>query len=66
MTLVLEQVIEQLAKQNWLTRLINLAIVNLAGVPSIVFGLFGIRVFVLTFPFGLSLLAAIPTLTVRH
>src|SRR4030043_1050036 len=50
------------ARDNWLTRLINLAIVNLAGVPSIVFGLFGLSVFVLTFPFGLSLLAARLTL----
>ena len=50
------------AKDNWLTRLINLAIVNLAGVPSIVFGLFGLSVFVLAFHFGLSLLAASLTL----
>jgi phosphate transport system permease protein len=50
------------ARQNWLTRLINLTIVNLAGVPSIVFGLFGLSVFVLAFHFGLSLLAASLTL----
>jgi phosphate transport system permease protein len=50
------------AKDTWLTRLINLAIVNLAGVPSIVFGLFGLSVFVLAFHFGLSLLAASLTL----
>jgi phosphate transport system permease protein len=50
------------ARDNWLTRLINLAIVNLAGVPSIVFGLFGLSVFVLAFNFGLSLLAASLTL----
>jgi phosphate transport system permease protein len=50
------------ARENWLTRLINLAIVNLAGVPSIVFGLFGLSVFVLAFHFGLSLLAASLTL----
>ncbi len=50
------------ARDNWLTRLINLAIVNLAGVPSIVFGLFGLSVFVLAFKFGLSLLAASLTL----
>jgi phosphate transport system permease protein len=50
------------AKDNWLTRLINLAIVNLAGVPSIVFGLFGLSVFVMAFHFGLSLLAASLTL----
>jgi phosphate transport system permease protein len=50
------------AKDNWLTRLINMAIVNLAGVPSIVFGLFGLGVFVLAFHLGLSLLAASLTL----
>jgi phosphate transport system permease protein len=50
------------ARDNWLTRLINLAIVNLAGVPSIVFGLFGLSLFVLAFNFGLSLLAASLTL----
>jgi phosphate transport system permease protein len=50
------------ARDNWLTRLINLAIVNLAGVPSIVFGLFGLSVFVLAFHSGLSLLAASLTL----
>ncbi len=50
------------ARDNWLTRIINLAIVNLAGVPSIVFGLFGLSVFVLAFHFGLSLLAASLTL----
>ena len=50
------------ARDNWLTRLINLAIVNLAGVPSIVFGMFGLSLFVLAFHFGLSLLAASLTL----
>ena len=39
-----------------------MAIVNLAGVPSIVFGLFGLGVFVLAFHMGLSLLAASLTL----
>lgn len=50
------------ARDNWLTRLINMAILNLAGVPSIVYGLFGLGVFVLAFGFGLSLLAASLTL----
>lgn len=50
------------ARDNWLTRLINLAIVNLAGVPSIVYGLFGLGVFVLAFHFGMSLLSASLTL----
>jgi len=50
------------AKANWFTRSINLAIVNLAGVPSIVYGLFGLGVFVLVFHFGMSLLSASLTL----
>jgi len=50
------------AKENWLTRSINLAIINLAGVPSIVYGLFGLGVFVLLFHFGMSLLSASLTL----
>jgi phosphate transport system permease protein len=50
------------AKENWLTKSINLAIVNLAGVPSIVYGLFGLGIFVLLFHFGMSLLSASLTL----
>ena len=50
------------APNNWLTRIINMAIVNLAGVPSIVYGLFGLGIFVLVFNFGMSMLAAILTL----
>jgi len=50
------------ARDNWFTRAINLAIVNLAGVPSIVYGLFGLGVFVLLFHFGMSLLSASLTL----
>jgi phosphate transport system permease protein len=45
-------------------RLIQLAIRNLAGVPSVVFGLFGLAVFVHLLNFGMSLLAAICTLAV--
>jgi len=50
------------ARDNWLTRLINMAIMNLAGVPSIVYGLFGLGVFVLALHLGMSLLAASLTL----
>lgn len=50
------------ARDNWLTRLINMAILNLAGVPSIVYGLFGLSLFVLAMNFGMSLLAASLTL----
>lgn len=50
------------ARDNWLTRLINMAILNLAGVPSIVYGLFGLGIFVLALNFGMSLLSASLTL----
>jgi len=50
------------ARENWLTRLINVAILNLAGVPSIVYGLFGLGLFVMALHFGMSLLAASLTL----
>jgi phosphate transport system permease protein len=50
------------AGDNWLTKLINMAIVNLAGVPSIIYGLFGLGIFVMAFHFGMSLLSASFTL----
>lgn len=53
------------ARDNWVTRLINLAIINLAGVPSIVFGLFGLAVFVMALNFGMSILAASLTLAAQ-
>lgn len=50
------------AQEGRVVRLINLAIVNLAGVPSVVFGLFGLALFVLFLGLGSSLLAAAMTL----
>jgi phosphate transport system permease protein len=50
------------APENWLTRTIHLAIVNLAGIPSIVYGLFGLGAFVLFFDMGTSILAGSLTL----
>lgn len=50
------------AKDSRLTRAIRVGIVTLAGVPSIVFGLFGLGVFVLLFGFGTSLAAGCLTL----
>jgi phosphate transport system permease protein len=38
--------LNEYAKDNWFTRVVNLAVVNLAGVPSIVHGLFGVGAFV--------------------
>ncbi len=56
--------LSEYAPDNWLTRAINLAIINLAGVPSIVHALFGVGAFVLFFRFGTSILAASLTLAV--
>ena len=50
------------AKENRLTRTIRMAIVNLAGIPSIVYGLFGLGAFVLAAQFGTSILAGSLTL----
>jgi phosphate transport system permease protein len=56
--------LSEYARDNWLTRLVNLAIVNLAGVPSIVHALFGVGAFVYFMGFGESILAAGCTLAV--
>lgn len=50
--------LEEYAKKNWFTRFIQINISNLAGVPSIVFGLLGLTVFVLALALGTSVLAA--------
>ncbi|MBK8433826.1 MAG: phosphate ABC transporter permease PstA [Chloroflexi bacterium] len=50
------------AGDNRLTRMVRLAIVNLAGIPSIVYGLFGLGAFVLFLNMGTSLLAGSLTL----
>ena len=52
------------ARENWLTRIIRLAIVNLSGVPSVVYGLFGLGLFVIFCHFGTSLLAGSLTLAI--
>jgi len=54
--------LSEYAKANLLTRLIKLAIVNLAGVPSVVYGLFGLALFVVFFKFGVSILSGSLTL----
>jgi len=56
--------LSEYAPDNHVTRAINLAIINLAGVPSIVHALFGVGAFVLFFGFGTSILAASLTLAV--
>ncbi|MCP5406327.1 MAG: phosphate ABC transporter permease PstA [Chromatiaceae bacterium] len=56
--------LSEYAKENWFTRTINLAIINLAGVPSIVHALFGVGAFVIFFGFGTSILSASLTLAI--
>lgn len=56
--------LSEYAPDNRLTRAINLAIINLAGVPSIVHALFGLGAFVIFFRIGASILAASLTLAV--
>jgi phosphate transport system permease protein len=56
--------LSEYAPNNWFTRVINLAIINLAGVPSIVHALFGVGAFVIFFGFGTSILAASLTLAI--
>jgi phosphate transport system permease protein len=56
--------LNEYARDNWFTRIVNLAVMNLAGVPSIVHALFGVGAFVLFARMGRSLLAASCTLAV--
>jgi len=56
--------LNEFARDTWLTRIINLAVVNLAGVPSIVHALFGMGAFVLFAGLGKSILAASLTLAI--
>ena len=56
--------LNEYATDNWFTRLVNLAVINLAGVPSIVHALFGLGAFVLAAGLGQSVIAASLTLAV--
>jgi phosphate transport system permease protein len=56
--------LNEYAKDNWFNRIINLAVINLAGVPSIVHALFGLGAFVLFAGMGRSVLAASLTLAI--
>ncbi len=56
--------LNEYARENWITRVVNLAVVNLAGVPSIVHALFGLGAFVLFAHLGKSILAASLTLAI--
>lgn len=48
--------LEEYASDSWMNRLIEINISNLAGVPSIIYGLLGLGVFVYIFGFGRSIL----------
>jgi phosphate transport system permease protein len=54
--------LSEYSKDNLLTRIIRLAIINLAGVPSVVYGLFGLALFVVFLKFGASILSGSLTL----
>ncbi len=56
--------LNEYAKDNWFNRVVNLAVINLAGVPSIVHALFGLGAFVYAARFGYSILAASLTLAI--
>ncbi|MEW6337201.1 MAG: phosphate ABC transporter permease PstA [Acidobacteriota bacterium] len=56
--------LNEYTRDTWLNRLINLAVINLAGVPSIVHALFGLGAFVYAARFGYSILSASLTLAI--
>ena len=56
--------LSEYAPDNKWTRLIRIAIINLAGIPSVVYGLFGLGLFVIFLNFGTSILAASLTLSI--
>jgi phosphate transport system permease protein len=58
--------LNEYAKDNMLTRIIKLAIVNLAGVPSVVYGLFGLGIFVMFLNLGVSIIAGALTLSIME
>jgi phosphate transport system permease protein len=58
--------LNEYAKDNILTRIIKLAIVNLAGVPSVVYGLFGLGIFVMFLKLGVSIIAGVLTLSIME
>ena len=56
--------LNEYAKDNWFNRVVHLAVINLAGVPSIVHALFGLGAFVYAARFGYSILSASLTLAI--
>ena len=56
--------LSEYASDSALTRAIRIAIINLSGIPSVVYGLFGLGMFVLFLKFGTSILSASLTLSI--
>jgi phosphate transport system permease protein len=56
--------LNEYARDNWFNRVVNLAVINLAGVPSIVHALFGLGAFVYAAQFGYSVISASLTLAI--
>lgn len=56
--------LSEYSSDNRWTRLIRIAIINLAGIPSVVYGLFGLGLFVIFLKFGTSILSASLTLSI--
>ncbi|MHC1768755.1 MAG: phosphate ABC transporter permease PstA [Verrucomicrobiia bacterium] len=56
--------LNEYARENWFHRVINMAVINLAGVPSIVHALFGLGAFVYAAQFGYSIISAGLTLAI--
>ncbi|MEE9507727.1 MAG: phosphate ABC transporter permease PstA [Anaerolineales bacterium] len=56
--------LSEYAGDNRWTRIIRIAIINLAGIPSVVYGLFGLGLFVLLMQFGTSIIAGSLTLAI--
>ncbi len=56
--------LEEYAPRNWVTRLIQLNIANLAGVPSIVYGILGLTVFVRALALERSIISGALTLSI--
>lgn len=56
--------LSEYAKDHWWKRVVEVAIVNLAGVPSVVYGLFGLGLFVIFLKFGASIVAGSLTLAI--
>jgi len=58
--------LSEYAPDNRWTRSIRIAIINLAGIPSVVYGLFGLGMFVIFFKLGTSILAGALTLSIMN